>query len=271
MSNSNNINFISITGKRDQNEDKHNIIKNINGSDKTKTPANFYTIYDGHGGKFVSNFLAKIMPVFFMEKRFENSIKKNYIIKVYNYIQNILKTKYKEDAENVGSTALVCIHTKKNDIEHLYILNTGDCRAVLCRDNIAISLSKDHKPHWPEEKRRIEKIGGEIKYDGHDYRIKDLSVSRAFGDLSATPFVTHLPDIFRYRIDPSDYFFILACDGVWDVLSSQDAVNFVLSEAYDENFERKNKNINIARKLSDYALAMGSTDNITCMIIFLKN
>jgi serine/threonine protein phosphatase PrpC len=263
--------YISITGRREQNEDRHNIELNLNGADKKKSPVNFYAIYDGHGGKFVSTFLSKTLPSLFMTKKISYPLKKDYIIKAYKLLQNILETKYRAHAENVGSTALVCIQTKTMDSEHVYIFNTGDCRAVLCRDNLATVLSKDHKPHWPEEKYRIEALGGVIKYDGNDYRVKDLSVSRAFGDISATPYVTCVPDIYRYRLDKSDLFIILACDGLWDVLSSQDAVNFVLMEAYDKDFKRKNKNINVARKLSEYALAMGSMDNITCIVIFLKN
>lgn len=263
------IHSVSLKGKRDQNEDKHSVIININGKDSKLAPVNFYGVYDGHGGKFVSNFLYKTLATLFTSNRIVYPLHKKYIIKAYEYLQKILIDKYKPQALHTGSTALVCIQTKKNDQEHLYVLNTGDCRAVLCRDNVATVLSKDHKPHWPEEKHRIEALGGVIYNDGSDYRIKDLSVSRAFGDIDSSPYVTCEPDIFRYKIDKSDKFLILGCDGLWDVLSNQDVVNFVLMEAYNKNFERANKNINIARKLGEYALAKGSTDNITILVVFL--
>ena len=48
---------VSKRGKRPQNEDKHNIILNIKNHDKTIQPINFYSIYDGHGGKLVSKYL----------------------------------------------------------------------------------------------------------------------------------------------------------------------------------------------------------------------
>src|SRR5436305_1930508 len=74
---------------------------------------------------------------------------------------------------------------------YINVINTGDSRCIICRDNLGIPLSKDHKPNWPEERYRIQQLGGKIYYDGDDYRIKDLSVSRAFGDIDAEPYVTY--------------------------------------------------------------------------------
>jgi serine/threonine protein phosphatase PrpC len=134
---------------------------------------------------------------------------------------------------------------------------------------MAIAKTKDHKPNWPEEKERITKLGGQIYYDGYDWRIKDLSVSRAFGDNDATPYLTSKPEVFRHRITQSDKFMILACDGLWDVLDNQTAVNLVLSECYNiRTGLRNNIKSNIARKLADFALEKGSTDNITVVIVF---
>jgi serine/threonine protein phosphatase PrpC len=167
----------------------------------------------------------------------------------------------------MGSTSIIVIRYD----QFLNIINLGDSRCVLCRDNIGISLTKDHKPNWPEEQQRIENEGGKIYYDGDDWRIGDLSVSRAHGDLGANPFVSYLPDIYKYKIDKTDKFIILACDGVWDVLSPQDAVNFVLEMCYENIkgiYTRKNKNINIAKKLGEHSIKMGSGDNITAIIVF---
>src|SRR5690606_39609294 len=46
-----------------------------------------------------------------------------------------------------------------------------------------LPLTKDHKPNWPEEYQRIMALGGKVEFDGYDYRVGDLSVSRAFGDI----------------------------------------------------------------------------------------
>jgi serine/threonine protein phosphatase PrpC len=263
------IHSVSLRGRRNQNEDKHNVILNIDGKDQEKAQVNYFGVYDGHGGKFVSKFLAKNLPNFFIDKRVQYPLKKKYIYAVYEHLQKILREKYASYSTQCGSTCLVAIHSRKLDVNYVNIMNTGDSRCVLCRDNLAITLTKDHKPNWPEERNRIEKLGGQIYSDGTDFRIKDLSVSRAFGDVDAEPYLTCMPDIYRYKLDKNDKFMILACDGLWDVMTGQDAINFVLNECYDNTLNtRINTNINVARKLAEFAIHKGSLDNVSILIIF---
>lgn len=258
----------SLKGKRQQNEDKHVSFLNINGDDTTRAKINLFGVFDGHGGKFVSKFLHDNLAQIMTDKRVEYPLDKSFIVKIYNGLQNILRNKYKKYASECGSTCLVISHFKTQESSYLNVLNTGDTRAVLCRNNMAHLLTKDHKPHWPEEEKRIKKLGGEIILDQYgDWRIGDLSVSRAFGDLNAEPYVTCLPDIYKYKLSKNDKFMILACDGLWDVLDNQDAINFVLKYGFDESNKVK-KDVNIAVKLAEYALKAGSTDNITIHIVF---
>lgn len=260
----------SLKGKRKSNEDTHNIILNIDGKNDVAR-INFFGLYDGHGGKFVSKYLQDNLPKWFLDKRVQYPLTKPYILSVFNHLQNELKERHRAEALHCGSTCLIAIHFKNENDDYMNIINAGDSRCVLCRDNHAISITKDHKPYWPEEKRRIEQLGGQIYSDGSDFRIKDLSVSRAFGDIDATPFLTQVPDIFRFKIEKSDSFLILACDGIWDVLSNSDVINFILNECYDETLRNRiNKDINISKKLAEYALQKGSGDNLTVIIIFFK-
>jgi len=98
-----------------------------------------------------------------------------------------------------------------------------------------------------------------------------LSVSRAFGDMDAAPFVTHKPDIFKYTLKRNDKFLILGCDGLWDVLSNQDVINFILNKM-DETPKLNNissySKSNISQSLAEYAIKQGSTDNVSIIIIF---
>jgi serine/threonine protein phosphatase PrpC len=263
------IDIASVIGKRKQNEDKHSIIQNIDGRDPNMAKLNFYGVYDGHGGKFVSKYLSDHLSKFFMDKRTEYPLKKKDVNRMYNFMQNILKTKYKNEAMNTGSTCLIAVHYLKNGNEYLNVLNLGDCRCVVCNNNIAIPLTKDHKPDKPEEEHRIKQLGGTIVYDGYDYRVGDLSVSRAFGDLSAEPYVGCEPDLFEYKISSKDKFMILACDGLWDVMDNQEVVDYVLKISYDmKTHTRSNDKINMAKKLADRAIEKGSGDNVSVIVVY---
>ena len=267
------IHSVSAIGNyRKTNEDKHFVETNIKNKDPKKAPVNVYGVFDGHGGKFVSKFLYENLPKCFLDRRVEYPIKKSFVKELFTHYQDVLREKYYTNSVNTGSTCLLAIQSKKDNIDHLNVINTGDSRCVLCsRSNVAVPLTKDAKPNYPEELARIKQAGGDIYFDGYDWRVKDLSVSRAFGDLSAEPYVTNLPDFHEYKLHPKDKFYILACDGLWDVMSNQDVVNFVIDNCYDiVNNVRINKEINIAKKLADKAIALGSTDNITIIVVFLK-
>lgn len=263
-----NVHFKSVIGLRKSNEDAHNIKLNGKGKYSNYNKINFFGIYDGHGGKQVSKFLSENLPKYFLNKRISYPLGKRYVISAYDEMQKQLKKN--SFAKYSGSTCLVLIHYMTTKGQYINVLNSGDCRAVICRGSMGIALTKDHKPHWPEERSRIEKLGGRIMWDGYDWRIKDLSVSRAFGDIDSTPFVTHRPDIYRYKLTKSDRFIIMGCDGLWDVVSNQEAVNYVLTLCYDMNKKRINKKLNIADKLVNYALKKGSTDNVTVIVVFLQ-
>lgn len=263
------VHTISLKGARDANEDKHDVLLNLSGSNKQMGQVNYYGVYDGHGGKYVSSFLSKNLPRCFTDPRVSYPLDKSYVKNIYDFWQNTLKTSHKQQSFNTGSTCCVAIHFKKSGSEYLNVLNTGDSRCVLCKNDIAIPLTIDHKPHWPREKARIKHMGGEPYFDGSDWRINDLSVSRAFGDLSAAPYVVHDPEIFKYKLTNDDKFMVLACDGLWDVLDSQTVVNYVLDCCYDvKTGTRINKHINIAKRLADLAIAKDSGDNVTVIVVF---
>ncbi len=64
-----------------------------------------------------------------------------------------------ENGKNIGSVAICCIIV--GDI--LYVVNLGDSRAVLIDQNgVAKSLSNEHTPNRPDERERIEKLGGVV-------------------------------------------------------------------------------------------------------------
>lgn len=267
-----------MQGRRPYNEDEYDVVMNLDGADSKKI--NYFGLFDGHGGNQVSKYLKKNLNRYFMEPTVNVDVTKSkscdkYISKVYEFVQNKL-TDYHMPSKATGSTALVSIFYTCNSHNMLKIINLGDCRAVACNlDHIAVPLSKDHKPSSFDEYKRITEMGGKIMQEKNDDpRINGLAVSRAFGDLDSKPHVSHVPDIYDY--DTRKFkFIIMGCDGIWDVVSNQDAVDLVLSElnmAQKEglaNFTSPKAKRNIAAKLTQFAYDKGSQDNLTCIVVFL--
>lgn len=257
----------SLIGKRDSNEDKHVVFENENKKYLDINNINYYAVYDGHGGKEISAFLERELHQYFLMPNidYNNLINlKKYIKNVFNHIQKKLDINYRNKAYKTGSTALIAILYKDiNDRKHLYIINLGDCRSILCNKNLkSIQISEDHKPNSLTEKKRLNKIGGKVYFDGYDYRIESLSVSRAFGDIDTKPFISHIPEIYKLKLGNHDKFFVLACDGLWDVMSNQEVVDFILKN-------HKDQRCNISKKLAQHAINKGSYDNVSVIVKFL--
>lgn len=127
----------------------------------------------------------------------------------------------------------------------LYVANVGDSRAVLCKEDKAVDVSSDHKPNREDETKRVEQAGGLVVNSQGTFRVRRpidpnlrkrnatpqvlLAVSRAFGDRELkvpTEIVTANPEIYRIPLEKGKaQALVLACDGVWDVLTSQEAVD----------------------------------------------
>lgn len=132
-----------------------------------------------------------------------------------------------------GCTAVVAL-IKDN---RLYVANAGDSRCVLSRAGQAIEMSHDHKPTNQIEYNRIKKAGGRVTNDG---RVNGgLNLSRAFGDHSykvnrdlplEEQMITALPDVKEIELTDEDDFIVLACDGIWNSMSSKEVVEYINEE-----------------------------------------
>jgi serine/threonine protein phosphatase PrpC len=259
--------FKSKIGARRTNEDRHTIILNSSGENKEIQPIDMLGVYDGHGGSHISTILSNIIPKLFLDKRITYPLHKNQVNKLYGNVQKILTENFNDKAKECGSTCLIVLKIKNDNCTYLNIINVGDSRSVLCSGTTAVQLTMDHKPLHPYEKKRIMNQGGNVYYDGNDWRVDNLSVSRAFGDITSL-YTTPIPDVFQHKITKNDKFIILACDGLWDVVDNQSAVNFVLHFCYDTYGKRINEKFDIAKRLVDYAIAQGSGDNVSVIVAF---
>ena len=157
-----------------------------------------------------------------------------------------------------GATVAICLIKKSNGGVTINTANAGDARVVLSRGNNAIRLSRDHKADDPEEIERIEKAGGFVFRN----RVMGiLAVARSLGDQGLKDYVICQPCTNEFHEAKEGDFVILACDGLWDVMSDQEAVNLVT--------RWKGKQEEVAKQLIDEALKRGSTDNVTVVVSWL--
>ncbi|XP_072382982.1 probable protein phosphatase CG10417 isoform X2 [Diabrotica undecimpunctata] len=181
-----------------------------------------------------------------------------------------------EPGSDSGCTAVVAL-LKGNE---LYVANAGDSRCIVCRDGKAIDMSFDHKPEDEPERERIVKAGGSVTGDG---RVNGgLNLSRAIGDHAykqnkdlsdKEQMITALPDVKTLTINPvEDEFLVLACDGIWNFMSSQEVVDFIRPRI----LESKSKLSTICEEMFDHCLAPHTLgdgtgcDNMTAIIVQFK-
>jgi protein phosphatase 1L len=120
-----------------------------------------------------------------------------------------------------------------------------------------------------KEKKRIEEAGGYVSLNGV-WRVQGvLATSRAMGDypLKDKRVVICEPDILSFNLDknPPD-FAVLASDGLWDTHSNEEAVGHIA-----KCFSNSDSVLGAAKSLTRDAYNKGSTDNVSVMILNLKN
>ncbi|XP_037913707.1 protein phosphatase 1B isoform X2 [Hermetia illucens] len=228
----------------------------------------FFAVFDGHAGCKVSEHCAKHLLQYIIDTdEFKNGDYVKGIRTGFLRIDEIMRElpELTADAEKCGGTTAVCTFVSD---KHIYIANCGDSRAVLCRNGVPVFATQDHKPVLPKEKERICRAGGNVMIQ----RVNgSLAVSRALGDYDfknvkekgqCEQLVSPEPEIFCEERDESDEFLVLACDGIWDVMTNEDVCSFIHSRLKITNDLEF-----ISNQVIDTCLHKGSRDNMSIIII----
>lgn len=199
-----------------------------------------------------------------------------------------------------GTTVTVLYVTN----ELVIIANVGDSRAILSKgasydpeatSATAIPLTIDHTPADNLERKRVENAGGFIKSEGGTSRVGGLlAITRSIGDAHIAQFLVRTPHVtifarqeLRIQCKPEEQeralgdvsaddipcFIVLASDGLWDVVSNEDAINLVVHvlRQYDSesgiSWEEGGAFQEAAQRLTHEAYIRGSTDNIGVCVV----
>ncbi|KAF5897374.1 protein phosphatase 1G, partial [Clarias magur] len=147
-----------------------------------------------------------------------------------------------EPGSDSGTTAVVALIRGKQ----LIVANAGDSRCVISERGKAVDMSYDHKPEDEVELARIKNAGGKVTTEG---RVNGgLNLSRAIGDhfykrnKNLPPeeqMISALPDVKVLTLNEEHEFMVVACDGIWNVMSSQEVVDFVSERLKAEGSKTK--------------------------------
>ncbi|XP_061374140.1 probable protein phosphatase 2C 8 [Gastrolobium bilobum] len=276
--------FISVIGRRRVMEDAVKVVTGFVAAENCSGGGyDFFAVYDGHGGTMVANACRDRLHVLLADEVKEegwesgldwHKVMCSCFMKMDQEIGGGGNDKAGMSGNTMGSTAAVVVVGK----EEIVVANCGDSRAVLCRGGVALPLSRDHKPDRPDEKERIEAAGG-IVIDWNGNRVLGvLATSRSIGDHCMKPFVISQPEINVYERTESDEFVVIASDGLWDVVSNSFACEVVRSCLHgqirrnlDDEDSIKSYATEAAALLAELAMARGSKDNISVIVIQLKS
>jgi len=237
--------WAEMRGRRPDQQDTVTIIPNF----RDATTTHYVGLFDGHSGQRSAEYAASYLHVKLADALTETKERavESLQLACRRTHQDIEAMKLKD-----GTAALLMLVVG----HRFYIAHAGDSRAVLASGGKAIQLSKDHKPEDLSERERIIKAGGFVAESNRVNGI--LALTRALGDVDLQPAVTHEPEVIEREVTEEDQFVILACDGLWDMISNEQAVKIA---------SKQKSPVHAAAKLRDYAYSLGSGDNISVVVV----
>jgi serine/threonine protein phosphatase PrpC len=223
-------------------EDEHIAIDNF---DNQRHEA-FFGVFDGHGGRLAARYAVEHLADKYAQLR--------DWAQTYRAIDEEICQQ--ERIKGDGTTAVTVIVTQGT----ISCANAGDSRAIYIENGVGVRLSQDHKPGLPSEKQRIESVGGLVSEITSTPRVNGiLAVSRSLGDARLKTCVISDPYVVNIPRNSNITHLVLACDGVWDVLSDQEVTEIVMANQLDLDMACRH----IMRR------SLPSTDNISVIVVKL--
>jgi len=243
-----------------------------------------FGVLDGHRGHAAARLAAKRLPgeltVAVSSADASPMALEDAVTRVFVETDAWLRDSFDQSQKGSGSTCVVAgLGPEKAGKRPCFVANAGDSRGVLVRRGVqtepVILASGDHKPGQPNERERILQAGGIVSgIDGGDVPRLDgsLAVSRGFGDFDfkqdpslppSAQKVSCVPELYLMSLCAGDVI-ILACDGIFDVMSTEAVVGRVL-QGLSPDLDLGD----LAAQILQECLATESKDNMTLMIVEL--
>ncbi|KAJ8312901.1 hypothetical protein KUTeg_010274 [Tegillarca granosa] len=223
----------------------------------------YYAVFDGHAGVEASVYASTHLHLHMINSPDFQTDPATALKYAYKTTDDKFVAKAQRENIRSGSTGISVLI--RGDKLHLAWL--GDSQAVLVKNGKCVSLMEPHKPERDDEKSRIESLGGIVLHMG-TWRVNgNLAVSRAIGDASQKRFICSDADTVTIDLDGTEDYIVLACDGLWDTVSQESISDIVYGHLQETNGDKSS----VARKLVTIAKDNGSSDNITVIVVFLRD
>jgi len=228
-------------------EDAHVYVDNFCG-DPT---SGYFALFDGYSGPFAAETCAKnfhlllqdeLRKVTCWDTEEEMDWKMSAAMKsAYKNMDLTLLRGERERSHNrwSGCSAVTCLLKGKK----LYVGNTGNTRALICRGNGELTnVSNLHSPRNPKERKRVKKAEGKVTKGDKTILVNGLvTTTRGLGnhgDSMLKRSVINRPVVTTVDVEDSDQFIILASNGVWEVFSENEVI-LLLDDILPERADMK--------------------------------
>mmetsp|Transcript_50453 Transcript_50453/g.117771 ORF Transcript_50453/g.117771 Transcript_50453/m.117771 type:complete len:435 (-) Transcript_50453:76-1380(-) len=268
----------AMQGWRRSFEDRHILKDACHGAE----PAAIFAVLDGHGGR-----LAAAESCLLLQEHLVRIARQGTMLDE-DAREELKKAFVKADADlraslppedRSGTTVVAAVITNPSEGQYcVRLAHCGDSRAVLRTAATGrLHSTEDHKPSREDETSRIRAAGGSVDQGplGGPMRVDgSLAVSRAMGDFHFKPHdlepefckVTTLPEVKTVWCTSGDWI-LLACDGIFDVLSTEEVAEFV-----EERLRDDSTGSDVAKVVQDLlqeCLKRDSKDNCTAVLVRL--
>ncbi|XP_075826603.1 protein phosphatase 1F [Microtus pennsylvanicus] len=255
----------AIRNTRRKMEDRHVSLPTFNhlfGLSDSEDRA-YFAVFDGHGGVDAARYASVHVHANVSHLPELLTDPAAALKEAFRRTDEMFLWKAKRERLQSGTTGVCALITGAT----LHVAWLGDSQVILVQQGQVVKLMEPHKPERQDEKERIEALGGFVSFMDC-WRVNGtLAVSRAIGDVFQKPYVSGEADAASRKLTGSEDYLLLACDGFFDVVPHQEVSGLVHSHL----IRQKGSGLRVAEELVAVARDRGSHDNITVMVVFLRD
>ncbi|XP_012369459.1 protein phosphatase 1F [Octodon degus] len=223
----------------------------------------YFAVFDGHGGVDAARYAAVHLHVNAAHQPKLLNDPAEALKEAFRHTDEMFLLKAKRERLQSGTTGVCALIAGKT----LHIAWLGDSQVFLVQQGELVKLMNPHRPDQPEEWKRIQQLGGYVVFLDCWRVNSTLAVSRAIGDISQKPYVSGEADSASRELTGSEDYLLLACDGFFDFVHLEEVASLVHSHLV----KQEGNGLRVAEELVALARERGSNDNITVVVVFLRD